>query len=353
MKTLIISTMLFFAINLYAAPKKDFPIGKITMLRGKVSALQPHTLDAVILKKGDFVYEDSSLLASAKSFAKIKLINDSFITIGPKSKVIVNLVKKKGATVISLLKGVVRATVERKGNKHFFVKTRTAALGVRGTEFMTTYNNDSQKTSLLIYKGSVAIKKIQKKIIINNESTDQQKKEVVYKIQALLKEQPIIAKIGEFTNVGTIKDEAAQVVQINIRQLTKLKLDKTMGVEKLVITKKVLEKEEQLIKQEVAKVLKEQPVVAQKKSKLLKGGFIDLGTGIYIPPKKKGEVVGTISDNGTFVPPTGLKMDAHKGFVALTENNADKAEELNEQLADQVEAIPENPAYRRYFDTED
>ena len=65
---------------------------------------------------------------------------------------------------------------------------------------------------------------------------------------------------------------------------------------------------------------------------------------------KKGAVIGKISPNGKYIPPKGLKLDAHKGFVAIKEADQERAEELNEKLEDQVVPGPENPAYKRYFE---
>ena len=80
------------------------------------------------------------------------------------------------------------------------------------------------------------------------------------------------------------------------------------------------------------------------------GGLVDLDTGLYIPPAKPGKVIGKIDNNGKYIPPKGLKLDPHKGFVAIKKDAEDKAEKLNEKLEDQVVPEPDNPAYRRYFD---
>lgn len=354
MKILLISMVLFISTNHLYAKSKDFPIGKVKIAKGEVTVLQPHALKAVSLKKGDFVYEDSSILSSEKSFAKIKFINDSYITIGPKSKVVVNLVKKKGASVIGLLQGMVRSTVNKKEDKHFFVKTRNAALGVRGTDFMTTFNSESHKTSLLTYSGSVAIKKIEKKLGISNKLSIEEKIDVVSKMQKFLTEKPVIAKTGQFTNISVLNSTPEPVVKINVKQLVRLKLDTTLGVNKLKISKIIIKKEEMRITKEMLEIAEKEPEKEKNTEikKSVQGGLIDVETGLYIPPAEKGKAVGKLLSNGKYVPPKGLKLDAHKGFIALNNKNEEVAEKLNEKLSDQVTPDPENPAYRRYFDTE-
>jgi hypothetical protein len=346
MKTILFATMLFFTINSYGINQKEFPVGKVIKIRGKISVLQPHTLKAILLKKGSFVYEDSSLLSSKASFALIKMIDGSRVTIGPKSKIVLSMVKKQGGTIISLLTGKLRASIAKKKKKHFFVKTRTAALGVRGTDFLTSYNVESRKTGLLTYNGSVAIKKVEKKIIIDNESTATQKKKVVKEITKLLEDKPILTKVGDFTNVGVMSEQAAPVVKVNIKQLTRLKLDNSLGVEKLKVNAQKIKEVEQELTKQIEKDIKQAPT----KSKLTNGGLIDIDTNLYIPPAKKGTLIGKITPNGNYIPPKGLKLDAHKGFVAIKEDDQDRAEKLNEKLEDQVVPEPENPAYKRYFE---
>ena len=347
MKLSLITIVLIYSFALYGANSKVFPIGKVTMLRGKVSVLQPHSLKALALKKGDFLYEDSSVLSQKRSFAKIRLINDAFITVGPDSKVVVNLVKKSGATVLGLLKGALRASVAKKKSKHFFVKTRTAAMGVRGTDFLTTFNYKSKKTSLLTYEGSVAIKKLEKKIVIDNEKPSS-KIAAVSAIRKLLAKKPVLARVGEFTNVDSSDEKPKQVVKINVDQLVKLKLDETMGVEKLVVPKeKILE-----IRKELVKLVGVNNKKKTSKAVLLGGGLVDIMSGIYIPPESSKKTIGSINSNGIFIAPKGLKLDATKGFIAINDDFEDHAEDLNQKLKAQIPPKPVDPAYRRYFQTD-
>jgi hypothetical protein len=61
---------------------------------------------------------------------------------------------------LSLERGKIRATVEQKydGDKNKFnVKTPTAVAGVRGTDFLTSFNTESQKSNVITFSGVVAV----------------------------------------------------------------------------------------------------------------------------------------------------------------------------------------------------
>ena len=80
---------------------------------------------------------------------------------------VVNQVGKRKTGLISLIKGKLRTKVIKKGTKltkdksshSLFIKTNTASLGVRGTDFQVVYNAKNKVTSLLTYEGEVQISK--------------------------------------------------------------------------------------------------------------------------------------------------------------------------------------------------
>jgi hypothetical protein len=141
-----------------AAPKRL--VGSVIKLRGKVTQLAPGQHIARALKVGQKVKEDTSIVTAERSFAKIQFDDGSMIFIGPKSKVVVVKMDPSGNGVVGLLKGKMRSKVESREKKKFYIRTRNAALGVRGTEFETVYNPDNKITSLVTYKGEVAMAKV-------------------------------------------------------------------------------------------------------------------------------------------------------------------------------------------------
>ena len=96
---------------------------------------------------------------------------------------VVNQVGKRKTGFISLIKGKLRTKVIKKGTKltkdkssnSLFIKTNTASLGVRGTDFQVVYNAKNKVTSLLTYEGEV---QISKKIKLGKKALRQKQKKV-------------------------------------------------------------------------------------------------------------------------------------------------------------------------------
>ena len=142
-------------------------IAEAVIVRGKVTVLELGELQAKVVKKGTKFKKDASILTGPRSFIRIKFKDQSLASLGPKSKMVVNQVGKKRTGFISLIKGKLRTKVIKKGtkltkekNSHtLFIKTTTASLGVRGTDFQVVYNSKNKVTSLLTYEGEVQISK--------------------------------------------------------------------------------------------------------------------------------------------------------------------------------------------------
>jgi len=104
-------SVLLFLSTCHILQASTVPFGVVTKVRGKVSVLKPHAKTADLLKVGDHLEEDTSILTHAKSFARIKLTGKSLLNIGPNSKVILKSITKSDSTLLSLLKGQVRAKI--------------------------------------------------------------------------------------------------------------------------------------------------------------------------------------------------------------------------------------------------
>ena len=91
MKILITLTTIYFLTmtSSFAAPV----VGKVLKARGKVTALFPGGKEAVELKKGMSVREDTSLLSANGSFAQIQMNDGSRLVLGPKSKMVIKILK--------------------------------------------------------------------------------------------------------------------------------------------------------------------------------------------------------------------------------------------------------------------
>ncbi len=321
--------------------------GEVVKLRGKSTILLPHKLKARNLKKGDLVVEDSSIVTQKKTFVQIKMSDGSKVTIGPSSKMVLSI-ENKNASLFSLLKGKLRIKAKRKDKKHLFIKTRTASLGVRGTDFVVNYTPKSNRTSILTFEGNVAIAKDSTQIITSEKK--EVKKKIIEDLDKLLDEKVIHVKKSDFTSIGLKESKPIAPVKINPTQFILLRKDESLGTIKQRVDLKQLREERKILLSEIkAKNLGEHD--------LIHGGLISQDDGIYVPPKdiEAKERVGKITSNGKFIAPKGLKLDSALGFVAKNsqdEESKQRAIEINESLGKQVISDPDDPRYNRYFNIE-
>lgn len=362
MKHLVCAVFLvlsFYSTESLAALKE---IAEVVKIRGSVTKLLPGSIEASKLELGEKLPEDTSIVTGAKSFVKIRLVDKSELNVGPESKIVISEVDAASVGIVSLLKGRIRTQVEKSMNSKdnsankFFIRTRTAALGVRGTDFQTIYNPDNKLTSLLTYTGSVAMAKIDKD---THQSFEQGTKEVVRNDQTKaleIKEIPgkQINEREELKRVLSSKDSVIVPPGQNSfssEELTKTSLPVKISPVQLNALYKNSEFDEKStanlrsglaatnVKMDVQQADQKAPVEGFYNAKTgdfapRAGGFIDQNTGLYIAPENaavldsktgtyRSERMGDVdADTGQYVAPQGLTLDAKKGFVVTEEKEA-------------------------------
>lgn len=341
--------LLQLSLSLFASPAPL--VGKVIALKGEVSILRPRKMEAEMLKIGDSVQEDSSILSKEKSFARISLTDGSVVTLGPNSKIVVELVKKDSASVVALMMGTMRAQVkksidaENQKKEKFIINTRVAAMGVRGTDFQASFSPKSLRSSIVTYDGNVAIKKISPEKRLSIYQAEAASK--VSQMQEMFREAKVEVKMGDFTNVTFKSVEAEAPVKINPSQFVLLKKDQSLGVEPQKINKKELNQEVKQVTEAFNQSISDPSTINKN------FGVIDIKTGLYIPAEEGGKkVVGQINTNGQYIAPKGIVLDEVKGFIA--KNSEDKAalkqvKKLNEKLDAQIVDV-DDPSFGRYFD---
>lgn len=344
------------------------PIGKVSVLKGSATVLNIGHREAEVVSKGMTVFKDSSFVTDDKSFVLIVLNDNSKITIGPKSQLNIDISQDKKST-ISLLKGNIRTQVEKSKNleeNKFFIKTRTAALGVRGTDFQTVYNPENKVTNLLTFDGRVAIAKQEERAPIANINEVLKDKEKIH-----------IVTEAKFATVSQNYEKASEPVKINLEQYTKLKMitapeviAKTEAEVKIdpnafkVELEKNRELYEKLAKKEASEINEIKPEVKNETAKAdnkisyqpLSGGLVDLDTGIYVPPVAKKEnfdeklnlykttaAIGKTDETGDYVPPTGVSIDAQKGLI-VAQNAPTEVKEAVNAVKEEVKKVIEVPS---------
>ncbi len=158
-------TTLTFANTLLA---DEGNVAKVILLKGLVKAKLTNgtVLD---VKVDQAIPEGATLQTAEKSFVKLIFIDKSQMNLGPNSQMIINAFPKKEAGIITLVKGQIRSQVTKdymemddKSKSKLYIKTKTAAMGIRGTDFQVNFNSENQNTALITFEGKVAMANIDK-----------------------------------------------------------------------------------------------------------------------------------------------------------------------------------------------
>lgn len=366
----IICILFLIPMQLFANSVSN-TVAEVVKIRGEVTQLSVGSRFARSVSLGDKFVEDTSIVTGKKSFVKIKLIDNSEINLGPESKIVIAEMKKDSIGIITLLKGKIRTEVEKnaealKTNK-FFIKTRTAAMGVRGTDFQTIYNPENKMTSLLTYKGEVAMAKV-------DETTFKKLEEPAHPVT----ERNSISKAPEIQKVNAgplnevlelnkiLKNKDTVVVLPGQNSFSTDSLKKTsLPVKISPVQLELLYKNSEFQEKTAANINLQSATNAHFKPTLKvanqvapaeglynektgdfaprSGGYIDLNTGLYIAPSSDSTLdsktgvftsnkIGDIdAETGQYVAPKGLILDAKKGFIIAgseTESEESKKPEL-------------------------
>lgn len=116
-------------------------------------------------KMGDKVYAKDIIIAGKDSRAKIVMVDKNVLNISPDSKIEIQTYvfkpeENKKNVVLNVLYGKVRSSVEQKydGEKNkFHVKTPSAVAGVRGTDFLVSFNQSNQSSQIVTFSGQVQV----------------------------------------------------------------------------------------------------------------------------------------------------------------------------------------------------
>ncbi len=130
-----------------------------------------------VAKVGTKVNQGDLISTGNDARAKIVMSDRNIINISPNTKLKIEEYvsdNKTKSVKLSLLEGKVRNNVEQKydnDKNKFQIRTPTAVAGVRGTQFITSYSNESKKTEVITLQGQVEFKNIVSENGTNKEQT--------------------------------------------------------------------------------------------------------------------------------------------------------------------------------------
>lgn len=160
--------LLLFSISIFAqAEGKVYEtfVGRITLLKGNAIRVNKKDKNEVVLKKGDKVYKNDTIRTRDRSVLKLKLVDESMITLSSNSEFEIDQyefkTKADRSALFNVIKGQIRASVPIKAKKNALqYHSRTAALAVRGTKFLMNVHEDKHEndiTEIAVIEGSVEV----------------------------------------------------------------------------------------------------------------------------------------------------------------------------------------------------
>jgi len=135
--------ILFMLINIIQAVPTQNHIATIEKISGKVKVLKSDELRALKASLHQKLYKGDLLITYRKSMTTIKLDDNSFVTLGHKTKLRIQDLKK-----LKQESGIVFFNIETQGKNKIEIATNFATIGVKGTKFIISDTNKKKSVSL-------------------------------------------------------------------------------------------------------------------------------------------------------------------------------------------------------------
>ncbi len=306
-----VALCLAISANVLGLPT-DSKVAVVKMVRGKAFAIKNGQEKKLAV--GQWIEEGTAIRTAAKSFVMLVFTDKSRISVSPQSQTVIEKFNRTDPGVISVLNGKIRSQVtkdylkrSRKVSK-MFVKSKSAAMGVRGTDFIFAYNKENNNSSAILFEGSVTFARIE-----SNQFSDNTGLEKIVSGPGAR-----IVRPGEFSVVNQIASRPTLPAALNIRQKEILEKNKdfssveknSKGVSKSIVPpglsgKTVSNRPEGM----GSTPPQESPI---NNSNPMNGAYIHLETGTIVAPGNDSangpETMGSIDSSGEFVPKKGVQI---------------------------------------------
>lgn len=160
------SIFFVFIILIFANPIHAKPLSGVFMVvKGDVQVLRANK-ETIKAKVNISVTAGDTIISGVDSRAKIVMEDKNVIHISPKTELKIETYVNNGSqknVELNLKEGKVRNNVEQTydGDKNkFIIKTPTAVAGVRGTQFIASFDKGSQQTQIVTLQGRVELTNI-------------------------------------------------------------------------------------------------------------------------------------------------------------------------------------------------
>lgn len=300
--------VLILTFLLASSAQAGTPVGTAILVKGRVGV--HNGTHNVYLKEGDKVEEGARITTGPGSAAKILLLDRTELKLGADSSLAVQSLRSSEAGVVTLAKGNVRTQVvkdplAKAGGSppaKFFIRTKTATMGVRGTELDTIYNPINNVTSVVTYEGSVAM-------ISASPGSGGAPSSLELQNQ-FASANPVVITPGNFSTVTSQSAPPTSPTKISPAQFASLKAADPLqttkaagdgGAQKSFFSPIPPGVDAQAFAAGPASGESKPPETADGAPRA--GGFVDLKTGLYVAPPPGSSYD---ANTGVFVPPPSL-----------------------------------------------
>lgn len=158
----VVFVILAFQVGPLAAAQGDVA-GRFTQVEGRVDILRGGQLPATPVKVNDGVQTGDVIRTKFLSKAQITFMDNSILTISPESRIgieayMFDSAQNKRNAVVQLFRGLAHVVVSKifqSAEPDFVVKTQTAVMGVRGTDFGVRLTPNSSE--ILNFEGRLQV----------------------------------------------------------------------------------------------------------------------------------------------------------------------------------------------------
>lgn len=168
----VLAAFAFGATNAIGFNQANAACGEVAISKGDVKIENLKTKASTTAVKGTKVCQGDAIVAGPQSRAKIVMEDGNELNVSPESRIVLEQYEYKPAdnkkkVMLNVLYGKVRAATKEEnmyGDKAadgqanaFQVKTKSAVAGVRGTDFLTSFNRKNSKAEIVTFKGRVDV----------------------------------------------------------------------------------------------------------------------------------------------------------------------------------------------------
>jgi hypothetical protein len=341
-KTLLVLLSVTFMLFAFASGKgKKVAIVKIA--KGKATVVNTNG-DKLNIQKGQWIEQGSVIKTEKSSFVKLSFIDKSTVNVGPNSEMKIERFSKNEAGVLNVISGKIRSKVTKdylnmeKDKSKLFVRSKSAVMGIRGTDFIFSTSKKTGASTAILFEGSVVFNKVNKKNKMKN-------------LESIVNKGFRI-KPGQFSVAHTRRKRPTVPSKLSTRQFVALEKNKNfVSSSKKIIQKKIrsvtppgltgeiVASDNQLKigkskkpKNNKIDISKTKGFVKGNQIKPVDGSIVHIESGAIIPigndahfDRNSKEWVsnssGSVDDKGAYIPPKSFKITDEGKLIKNVGNN--------------------------------